>query len=472
MRAVYTEREIPASGELRIALGSIVTPSARDRARERGVEIVEVPPEQARPPAPPSKTVAIGSDHGGFAMKQALLPLLDELGLAIRDIGVFDEKPVDYPDIAQAVAGLVASGEAARGVIIDGAGIGSSMAANKVHGVRAALCYDLASARNSREHNDANVLTLGGRLLTHSQAEGVLRTWLATPFAGGRHQARVDKIMKLPRALKGEGLNIPELVCPDCTGRCPQTCHKKTKEIFAAGANRVSASEKLTKIDASIAALIDHTILKPEATAAEIDKVCEEARKYSFASVCIHPYWVTKATALLAGSPVKVCTVVGFPLGANTTGIKRAEAEAAIRDGAREIDMVINVGALKSGDHERVRSDIAAVVEASHAARAIVKVIIETALLTDDEKAIACTMAKLAKADFVKTSTGFSKHGATVHDVALMRSIVGPSMGVKASGGVRTLEDAKAMAAAGATRIGASASVKIVESAATAGSGY
>ncbi len=199
MRAVYTERDIPASGELRMAIGSIVTPSARDLARERGVALVEVPPHEAAGIAPPEKTVAIGSDHGGFRMKQALLPILAELGLVARDIGVHEEKAVDYPDIAVQVADLVANGKALRGVIIDGAGIGSSMVANKVRGVRAALCYDTASARNSREHNDANVLTLGGRLITDSQAETVLRVWLATSFDGGRHQARVDKIMQVER---------------------------------------------------------------------------------------------------------------------------------------------------------------------------------------------------------------------------------------------------------------------------------
>jgi ribose 5-phosphate isomerase B len=199
MKAVYTEREIPLSGELRVVLGSIITPSARDLARDRGVKILELPATQVQHEAPPEKTVAIGSDHGGFRMKLALLPLLAELGLAARDIGIFQEKPADYPDIALAVAELVASGQAARGVIIDGAGIGSSMAANKVPGIRAALCYDIASARNSREHNDANIVTLGGRLLTESQAETVLRAWLGTPFAGGRHQARVDKIMGIER---------------------------------------------------------------------------------------------------------------------------------------------------------------------------------------------------------------------------------------------------------------------------------
>lgn len=197
MRQVFTERDIPESGELRVAAGTLFTPSARDAARERGIRIVEIRPEDLPGLAPPEKTVAIGADHGGYRLKQHLLPIFNELGLSVRDVGVFEEKPVDYPDIAGEVAGLVAEGKAVRGVIIDGAGIGSAMAANKVAGIRAALCYDVASARNSREHNNANVLTLGGRLLTETQAETVLRTWLATPFAGGRHQARVDKIMAL-----------------------------------------------------------------------------------------------------------------------------------------------------------------------------------------------------------------------------------------------------------------------------------
>ncbi len=199
MRQVYTECDIPLSGELRIVVGSIVTPSARDRARERGVVIRELPADQVSTTAAPERTVAVGSDHGGFRMKQALLPVLAGLGLTARDVGVHEEKAADYPDIAAQVADLVAGGKASRGVIVDGAGIGSAMAANKIRGIRAALCYDTASARNSREHNDANVLTLGGRLLTESQAEAVLRVWLATPFGGGRHQARVDKIMELEK---------------------------------------------------------------------------------------------------------------------------------------------------------------------------------------------------------------------------------------------------------------------------------
>ncbi len=199
MRALVTERDVPESGELLVAVGTIFTPSARDLAARRGIRIVEVAESELDHTAPPDRTVAIGADHGGFRLKEHLKPLFDELGLEIRDVGVHSEAPADYPDIALQVAELVSQGKASRGVIIDGAGIGSAMAANKVPGVRAALCYDRASARNSREHNNANVLTLGGRLLTPSQAEEVLRTWLSTPFAGGRHAARVDKIAAIER---------------------------------------------------------------------------------------------------------------------------------------------------------------------------------------------------------------------------------------------------------------------------------
>jgi deoxyribose-phosphate aldolase len=262
---------------------------------------------------------------------------------------------------------------------------------------------------------------------------------------------------------KGEGLNLPDQVCPGCVQRCVQTCARNTKEIIAAGASRVSASEKLTRIDPNIAALIDHTILKPEATRNDVVKICREAREYRFASVCVNPYWVPLVKAELSGSPVKVCTVVGFPLGATSTEAKVCETAGALRAGAQEIDMVINVGALRSGDTDAVRSDIQAVVKVAHEAGAIVKTILETALLDDTQKTVASQLAKAAGADFVKTSTGFSTSGATAHDIALMRAAVGPGMGVKASGGIRTLQDVQAMTAAGATRIGASASVKIVE---------
>ncbi|MGA3235716.1 MAG: ribose 5-phosphate isomerase B [Bryobacteraceae bacterium] len=199
MKRVVTASDIPPTGDLRIPLGSIVTPSARETAAARGVRIVELPEDQIVTIAAPDKTIAIGADHGGFRLKEALKPLIESLGLEARDVGVYEEKPADYPDIALAVAQLVVSGAATRGIAIDGAGIGSSMAANKVPGIRAALCYDRASAKNSREHNDSNVLTLGARLLTQSQAEDVLRTWIATPFAGGRHKARVQKILDIER---------------------------------------------------------------------------------------------------------------------------------------------------------------------------------------------------------------------------------------------------------------------------------
>ena len=214
-----------------------------------------------------------------------------------------------------------------------------------------------------------------------------------------------------------------------------------------------------------LAGIIDHTILKPESTAAEVRRVCAEARKYRFASVCVNPCWVALVASELRGTPVKVCTVVGFPLGANTTETKMAETVAAIRVGAQEIDMVMNVGALRSADEIAVQNDIRGVVEVAHRGGALVKVILETALLTDDQKIAACRIAKQAGADFVKTSTGFGPGGATTADIRLMRDTVGPAMGVKASGGIRTLEDLRSMVAAGASRVGASASVSIVEAA-------
>jgi deoxyribose-phosphate aldolase len=214
-----------------------------------------------------------------------------------------------------------------------------------------------------------------------------------------------------------------------------------------------------------LARMIDHTILKPDATQDQVAQLCHEAREHGFASVCVNPTYVKLCSQLLADSDVLVCTVVGFPLGATLTEVKVFEAQEAIRHGAAEVDMVINVGALKSRDHELVEREIASVAGACHAGDAILKVIIETALLTDEEKVIACQLAKAAGADFVKTSTGFGPGGATLEDVALMRRVVGPTMGVKAAGGIRTYEDAQNMIAAGASRIGASASVQIIQGA-------
>jgi len=214
---------------------------------------------------------------------------------------------------------------------------------------------------------------------------------------------------------------------------------------------------------AQLAAMIDHTLLKAEATPAMVDKLCAEAREYRFASVCVNPCNVARSARALAGTGVLVCSVAGFPLGASSSRVKAFEAERAIEDGAHEIDMVINVGALKGGDYAQVKKDIAGVAEVCHANGAHCKVIIEAALLSDEEKVAACLLVVEAGADFCKTSTGFGPGGATVQDVALMRGVVGPHFGVKAAGGIRTYADAVAMISAGANRIGASASIQIIQ---------
>ena len=249
----------------------------------------------------------------------------------------------------------------------------------------------------------------------------------------------------------------------DCAdGLCVRVCLDDVGNVVKAGAERISSTLGAIPPERSIAEMIDHTLLKPDATQQEIAQLCYEARRYGFASVCVNPTWVSLCAELLKGSDVRVCTVIGFPFGATSSESKAFEAETAIKQGATEIDMVINVGALKARDLNTVARDIRGVVHAAHTHGAIVKVIIETSLLTDEEKTIASLTAKEAGADFVKTSTGFAGGGATVHDVELMRRAVGPQMGVKASGGVRTREDAENMIRAGATRIGASAGVKIV----------
>ncbi|MGA8145306.1 MAG: deoxyribose-phosphate aldolase [Candidatus Acidiferrales bacterium] len=261
------------------------------------------------------------------------------------------------------------------------------------------------------------------------------------------------------------GLEIDELVCPGCDERCAERCARKTRKVVEAGAARISAGATVGPIEGDIARLIDHTLLKPDATREDIRKICVEALKFGFASVCVNPWNVSQAAELLRGSEVRVCTVVGFPLGATLPQVKQFEAEEAIKLGAQEIDMVINIGALKSGLTEAVEADIRGVADASHRGGAICKVILETSLLTTEEKVRGSLAAKNAGADFVKTSTGFSTGGATAEDVRLMRAVVGDGLGVKASGGVRSLEDVQKMVQAGATRIGASASVKILEQA-------
>ncbi len=250
----------------------------------------------------------------------------------------------------------------------------------------------------------------------------------------------------------------------DCTGDdCAVHSSEKVRAIVANGASRVTFAGRAAEVPADLHRYIDHTLLKPEATEAQIDQICDEAVEFQFASVMINPSWVKHAAQRLKGTSVAVGTVVGFPLGAHTSEVKAMETRQALRDGATEIDMVINIGALKSGHYDLVRRDISRVTDAVRETKAITKVILETALLTDEEKVIASRLAKEAKADFVKTSTGFSSAGATVFDVALMREAVGPEMGVKAAGGISTQADMEDMIAAGATRIGASAGVSIMK---------
>jgi deoxyribose-phosphate aldolase len=255
---------------------------------------------------------------------------------------------------------------------------------------------------------------------------------------------------------------------PSPAGRCrchsvlSECCPDRLRGVIDAGATRVGL-HAAGGAPSGVAAMIDHTLLKPDATRDEIEKLCREAAEFRFATVCVNPAWVALAAARLRGTPVGICSVVGFPLGATIADVKQFETRRAIFDGATEIDMVINVGALKSGDLRTVERDIEAVVDACRQCGVVSKVIIEAALLTDEEKVTASTLCKAAGADFVKTSTGFASGGATVADVALMRRVVGADMGVKAAGGVRDLQGLNAMVAAGASRVGASAGVKIVQ---------
>ena len=403
--------------------------------------------------------LAIGADHGGFELKEQLKSWLRDQGHSIRDLGTHSKEPaVDYPKVAKEVADLVASGEVRFGIMIDGAGIGSAMVANKVPGVLAAAAYNEGLARNSREHNDANVLTLGAGQVDVNTAKRIVQVFLETDCTVDRHRKRVGMIRELDKG--GRGVNRGSDLSPEDVARIAS----RVKEFLQQGPSAPPAStvlppDKLVK-------LIDHTMLKPEATGEEIEKLCAEAAKYHFYSVCVNPTWVTKARQLLRGTTVKVCAVVGFPLGAQAPDIKVLEARRALREGAQEVDMVINIGALKSKDDRLVARDIRGVVEVCDEAHAVSKVILETALLSDEEKVRACEMAMKCGADFVKTSTGFSKSGATVEDVALMARTVKPrKLGVKASGGVRTYADVLKMVDAGATRIGSSNSVKIVEEA-------
>jgi deoxyribose-phosphate aldolase len=284
----------------------------------------------------------------------------------------------------------------------------------------------------------------------------------------------VDIVTEEVLAAQGLGASRARCACHAVVSDC---CPSRLQSVIDAGAARIGV-HAAGGAPGGVAGLIDHTLLKPDATRADIERLCREAAEFHFATVCVNPTWVALSASLLRGSGVGVCSVVGFPLGATTADVKQYETRRAIFDGAAEIDMVINVGALKSGDLRTVERDIEAVVDPCRQCGVISKVIIEAALLTDDEKITASTLSKAAGADFVKTSTGFGPGGATAADVALMRRVVGAEMGIKAAGGVRDLEGVKAMVAAGATRVGASAGVKIVQESkgqqpsATAPSGY
>jgi deoxyribose-phosphate aldolase len=273
-------------------------------------------------------------------------------------------------------------------------------------------------------------------------------------------------IERVTRQVIAELERSPTDRCADCSGGCAACCSDKVRCLVDEGACRVAFNGRGADVPGDLARYIDHTLLKPDATTQAIDQLCDEAREFGFAAVCVNPVWVRRCSSRLRGTSVKVASVVGFPLGANAPEVKVLETRRALRDGAREIDMVLNIGALKAGDRDLVRRDIAGVVDACREVGAECKVILETALLTDEEKVVACRLAQEARADYVKTSTGFGPGGATLFDVALMRETVGPTMGVKASGGIKTTDDAMGMIAAGATRIGASAGITIVGGAA------
>ena len=398
--------------------------------------------------------IALAADHGGFELKERLKEHLKAAGHDVADLGTSGKDPVDYPVFARAAALRVALGEADFGIVVDGAGIGSAMAANKVPGVLAATCNTEALAKNAREHNDARLLALGAGHVDEATAKRIVDVFLSTACTAERHLKRVAMIREMEKE-KG----MTELSAEDI-----ERIAAKVKEMLGKGGTAPSAAPALSP--EQVAKLIDHTLLKPAATAAAVEKLCAEARQHGFFSVCVNSVFVPQVKRLLSGSAVKVCCVVGFPLGAQDPQIKLLEARKAIREGAQEVDMVVNGGALKGKDDARVLRDIRGVVEACKDGRALSKVILETALLTDEEKVRACELSMKAGADYVKTSTGFSSGGATAEDIALMARTVAPrKLGVKASGGIRTLADLLKMVKAGATRVGAAARVEILEEA-------
>ncbi len=466
-----------------------------------------------------SKRVVLASDHGGFPLKEALKEHVRSKGFDVLDVGTWSTESADYPVFATAAAEAVASGQAWRGIVVDGAGIGSAMAANKVKGVRAGMAFDVRTANNAREHNDANVLTLGAGYLDAAAAAAIVDVFLTVDCTVDRHKRRVAMIDALDEGRAPAAPSPPPSRSPmaaptpdrsklveqiaavlsanpgliggtarpvaaGAPGFVDATCNPMTKQCKGRGdccgscrtnsagdavkgmlgelaGTRLCTELGMCDVDGSFAGIIDHTLLKADATYDMIDQLCHEAATCGFMSVCVNPIYVKRAADRLRGASPVVCTVIGFPLGATPTQVKVLEARRAIRDGAKEIDMVIPIGALKSGDHRYVYEDIRGVVEVARDHGIICKVIIETALLTDEEKIAACVLSKKANAHFVKTSTGFSTGGATTADVALMAQAVDYQLEVKASGGVRSKDDLIQMAHAGATRIGASVGLKI-----------
>lgn len=406
-------------------------------------------------------------------MKEQLAGWLKGQGHNVTDVGTHSKEAVDYPVFAAAVARAVAAGRCDLGIMVDGAGIGSAMTANKIPGVRAAACYNEALAKNSRQHNGANVLTLGSGQINFEQAKAIADVFIATDCTEERHLRRVQMIKDLESGRAGTPVMaaIKEMKL-DLSPQDVVRIAERVKQIVGGGAAAAPAASVANLPPAQLARMIDHTLLKPEATQDDVKKLCEEALKHNFFSCCVNSSWVRYVAQLLRGSSVKVCAVVGFPLGAGTPEIKALEARRAIREGAKEIDMVINVGLVKSGDWDAVMKDIRSVAESVKDGGALLKVILETCLLTKDEIVKACEASMRARADYVKTSTGFNKGGATAEDIALMARTVAPKrLGVKASGGVRTYADAMLMIRNGATRVGSSNSVKMMEEAAAATGG-
>jgi len=344
------------------------------------------------------------------------------------------------------------------------------------------ICPDVASIPNGVKSRldriNQNVAAMGMALVSCDRLAATIANPPATPTipACPSSATAPAAVASSPSAA---GIVVGDKVVSVCTGDpadcvgcglCVTNLPQRVDSVINAGATRIGAGVGVGNVPQNVAQYIDHTMLKAAVTRDDILQLCAEAREYSFASVCVNTHWVKLCAEQLAGASAKVCTVVGFPLGAMATAAKAAETLNAVQDGAEEIDMVMNIGALKAGDLDTVRNDIAAVVQA--AGGRIVKVILETALLTDKEKVTACILCKEAGAHFVKTSTGFGPGGATIADIALMRQTVGPDMGVKASGGIRDLETTQDMLRAGATRIGASASIAIAEGRVDSGSGY